>query len=57
MDRSIWFCGWFAYHVMRLPYLVRRYLLVPLIQTFVSSELLPGNFKAEDVSSIYALQM
>ena len=45
MDRSIWFCGWFAYHVMRLPYFVRRYILVPLIQTFVSSELLPGNLR------------
>ena len=41
VDSAIWF-GWFGYHVMRLPYFIRRYVVNPLIQTFVSSELLPG---------------
>jgi len=40
VDSAIWF-AWLGYHVMRLPYFIRRFIVNPLIQTFVSSELLP----------------
>ena len=32
--------------MMRLPYFVRKYFINPLVQTFVSSELLPGIFSS-----------
>jgi len=40
VDPAIWFC-WMAYYLLKIPYFIRQGILVPLVQTFVSSELVP----------------
>ena len=56
VDSAIWLC-WFSYHIMRLPYFLRNYVVNPLIQTFVSSELLPGKFKKNEIVQLKGLQL
>ena len=41
VDPAIWFC-WMAYYLLKIPYFIRQGILVPLVQMFVSSELVPG---------------
>ena len=43
IDPAIWF-AWINGIVLKLPYFVRKWILYPLIQKFVSDEILPGTY-------------
>ena len=42
IDSAIWM-AWFAGQIFKLPDFVRKWMIYPLIQKLISSEILPGN--------------